>query len=141
MRAWYRLPMPWDEEGRRIREPQVQRGMEMVGAAMRRQRIRRRLTQRALQAMTGVHQSTISKFERGRRCGLRWSRFATIVAVLGGLDFGPGDPARWLGPMGLSPNPGVATPQLDDLQRTLDILRARVADREAEIAADRADNS
>ena len=102
--------MPWLEDGTRIREPNVQRGMDMLGAAVKRQRLRLHLSQTDLSNRTGIHQSTISRFERGRRCGLRWSRFAKLVAVLGGLDFGDREP---MAPPGyrhqiLTPNPWVA---------------------------------
>ena len=90
--------MPWDEV-KQAPEPQVQRGMELIGAAARRARRRHRWSQRDLEARTGIDQTTISRFENGIRCGMRWSRFATLVAVLDGLDFGiPGqtpEPVRW----------------------------------------------
>jgi len=90
--------MPWDAV-KRTPEPHVQRGMELIGAAARRARRRHGWSQRDLEARTGIDQTTISRFENGLRCGMRWSRFATLVAVLDGLDFGiPGqkpEPARW----------------------------------------------
>ena len=102
--------MPWSEDGTRIREPNVQRGMDMLGAAVKRQRLRLHLSQTDLSNRTGIHQSTISRFERGRRCGLRWSRFAKLVAVLGGLDFGDREPIALPGYRHqiLTPNPWVA---------------------------------
>lgn len=84
----YPCGMPWIKDTTQARDPIVQRGMDMLGAAVKRQRLRLHLSQTDLSYRTGVHQSTISRFERGRRCGLRWSRFAKLVAVLGGLDFG-----------------------------------------------------
>ena len=90
--------MPWDAVNQPP-EPQVQRGMELIGAAARRARRRHRWSQRDLEERTGIDQTTISRFENGLRCGMRWSRFATLVAVLDGLDFGIPDqmpePVRW----------------------------------------------
>lgn len=76
--------------------------------------------------MTGVDQSTISKLENGRRCGVRWARFAVIVAVLGGLDFGIDRGSALLGPMGLSPDPMTALSQLADAEATIRSMRATV---------------
>jgi transcriptional regulator with XRE-family HTH domain len=45
------------------------------------------MSQRELARRSGVHQSSISRFERGLQFCIRWSRFARIVVVLGGLDF------------------------------------------------------
>lgn len=69
--------------------------MQLIGAAMRRRRERLGWSQRDLGRRTGVDQSTISRLENGVRCGLRWSRFAAVVAVLDGLDFDTSnEPAR-----------------------------------------------
>lgn len=84
--------MPWDTPDPFSRDPIAQVGIELIGAAMRRRRERRGLSQRDLERHTDVDQSTISRFERGERCGLRFARFARIVAVLGGLDFEPSPP-------------------------------------------------
>ena len=89
----YNGHMPWAEP-EPPREPMVQRGLELLGAAMRRARRRMGWSQRDLAARTGVHQSTISRFERGDRVSIRFSRFARIVAVLDGLDFLPHGAAR-----------------------------------------------
>jgi transcriptional regulator with XRE-family HTH domain len=83
----YNSGMPWDSD-KPPRDPRVQRGMDLMGSALKRRRERLGMSQRELERRTGVDQSTISKFENGRRCGIRWSRFARIVAVLDGLDFG-----------------------------------------------------
>lgn len=64
------------------------RGCSSWPAAVKRRRLRLGLSQTRLGLMTGIHQSTISRFENGKRFGLRWWRFAVLVAVLGGLDFG-----------------------------------------------------
>jgi len=71
--------------------------MELIGAALKRRRLRLGLTQMDVHRMTGIDQSVISRIERARRWGLAWRRFAVLVEALGGLDFEP-DPAR---------NPGV----------------------------------
>ncbi len=123
--------MPWAEDGRWVRDPTVQRGMEVLGAAVRRQRERRGMTQRDLQRRNGVHQTTISRFENGRRCGLRLSRFALVVYALGGLDFGSPVAAALLEPDGLSPNPIVARRQLDALELAVAGIRERVRALEA----------
>ncbi len=79
--------MVWDDDQTWRNDPVVRRGFELVGAAVKRRRLRRGLTQNDLERLTVIHQSTISRIETGRRFGLRWSRFALLVAVLGGLDF------------------------------------------------------
>ncbi|MGK2851078.1 MAG: helix-turn-helix domain-containing protein [Candidatus Limnocylindrales bacterium] len=80
--------MPWDEAGIWVRDPLAQPGMVLLGAALKRRRLKLGLSQTRLERMTGIDQTTISRFENGKRCGLRWWRFAVLVAVLGGLDFG-----------------------------------------------------
>ena len=88
----YNPPMPWANP-EPPRDPLVQKGLDLLGAAMRRARERKGWTQRELEARTGVDQSTISRFERGDRVGMRFSRLALIVGVLGGLEFDPPGPA------------------------------------------------
>jgi len=80
--------MPWSANGERIDPPLSVDGMRLVGAALKRRRLRLGLSQTRLERMTGIDQTTISRLECGRRGGLRWSRFTLLVAVLGGLDFG-----------------------------------------------------
>lgn len=80
--------MPWNADGERVLDPLTREGMQLVGAAVKRRRLRLGLSQTRLEHMTGIDQTTISRLERGRRRGLRWSRFTLLVAVLGGLDFG-----------------------------------------------------
>ena len=124
--------MPWNEENHWMSDPLAKRGMVLIGAAVRRQREKRRLSQRDLERLTGVHQSTISRLETGQRCGLRWARFAKIVAALGGLDFGRSVGEDILGPYGLSPNPRVALQQLEQVEAILrsarDIVEGRLAE-------------
>ena len=84
----YNIAMPWAEP-EPPRDPLVQQGLDLLGAAVRRARHRHGWSQRNLAERTGIHQSTLSRFERGDRVGIRFSRFAMLVAVLGGLDFLP----------------------------------------------------
>ena len=79
--------MPWTELDRHPRDPEVRQGLALMGAAVARRRQRLRMSQRELARRSGVDQSSISRFERGLQFGIRWSRFARIVVVLGGLDF------------------------------------------------------
>jgi transcriptional regulator with XRE-family HTH domain len=81
--------MAWSDYGEWLKDPDVRNGMELIGAAVKRRRRQKFLSQVRLAQMTGIPQSTISRFENGRRCGLSWVRFARLVGVLGGLDFGP----------------------------------------------------
>lgn len=128
--------MPWDDdrETYRRRDPRTARGMRRIGHATRVRRQRLDLSQRDLGALTGVHQSTISRFERGERCGLRWARFALLVDVLGGLDFDdsldPSPDERLIGPLGLHPHPPIAREQLQRLEARVAALYRLVEERE-----------
>lgn len=120
-----------------MRDPDAKRGFELIGAAVRRRRVKLGLTQRDLERLTGVHQSTISRLETGDRCGLRWKRFAQIVGVLGGLDFVERGGLRdvdLIGPHGLSPNTKVALQQLDAAEAVLRAARDSVEHRAATLA-------
>ena len=88
----YNGGMPWANP-EPPRDPLVQKGLTLLGAAMRRARLRKGWSQRDLEARTGVDQSTISRFERGDRVGMRFSRLCLIVSVLDGLEFDPPGPA------------------------------------------------
>jgi transcriptional regulator with XRE-family HTH domain len=90
--------MTWDEARIGYRRPDEQRGMDLIGAALKRRRKRLGLTQMDLARRTGIDQSVISRIERARRWGLSWRRFAMLVAVLGGLDFIDEVPARQVPP-------------------------------------------
>jgi transcriptional regulator with XRE-family HTH domain len=61
-------------------------GLEILGRAVLEGRRRAGLSQRQLGYRAGVHQSTISRPERGRLNGMRLQRLATIVAVLDRLS-------------------------------------------------------
>ena len=68
-------------------DPHVQRGLEIIGRAAWKARRRAGLTQRELGYRVGVHQSTISRLERGRLNGMRLKRLAAIVAALDRISF------------------------------------------------------
>ncbi len=69
-------------------------GFELIGRLVRMRRHRVGLTQRQLERLCGIDQTVISRLENGRLGGLRWSRFASLVEALGGLDEDDPWPAR-----------------------------------------------
>jgi transcriptional regulator with XRE-family HTH domain len=122
--------MGWSDYGEWLSDPDVRLGMELIGAAVKRRRRQNFLSQVQLGRMTGIPQSTLSRFENGQRCGLSWVRFARLVGVLEGLDFGP--LARPFAPIGaggeIEPNPYLERRRLE--AATLAIL----ADDEARVS-------
>ena len=73
---------------------------------LKRRRLLAGLTQRELERLTHVDQTVISRLENGRQYGLRWSRFAILVATLDGLDDATAKPAPpWWVRMGITPPP------------------------------------
>jgi hypothetical protein len=110
-----------DEDAIAYRSPAEQRGMEIIGAAVRRRRIALGLSQMDLSRRTGIHQSIISRVERAQRWGLAWRRFARLVAMLDGLDFGP-----LHGRYGPPPKPPVRI-RILELERELIVARAELA--------------
>jgi transcriptional regulator with XRE-family HTH domain len=118
--------MPWNEANWWMSDPQAKRGMALIGAALRRQRLNRGWSQRDLEGLTGIHQSTISRLETGQRCGVRFTRFAKMVATLGGLDFGRSGGVGSFGAFGLSPNPTVALQQVEQAEAMLRTARDMV---------------
>jgi transcriptional regulator with XRE-family HTH domain len=68
--------------------PEIQHGLEVIGAVVRSGRKDRRWTQFALERASGVDQSVISRLENGRLTSLRLIRLAAIFAALDGD--GPG---------------------------------------------------
>ena len=78
--------MAWTAEARERRFPEVQRGWELLGAAVKRRRIAINWSQRDLQRASGLHQSAISRLERGILSGSRFATFARLVAAMNGLD-------------------------------------------------------
>lgn len=82
--------MPLDVDYyRRPTLPNEQRGLDLLGDAIRLGRRDRGLSQRTLSARSGVPQSTISKLERGLAPGTTARRLAPLILVLGGATFGP----------------------------------------------------
>ena len=79
--------MPWTDLNRHPSDPDVQDGLALMGAAVARRRRYLRMSQRELARRSGIQQSSISRFEHGLQFCIRWSRFARLVVVLGGLDF------------------------------------------------------
>jgi transcriptional regulator with XRE-family HTH domain len=81
-----------------------QAGYDLIGAMIKRWRLRAGHTQRELERLSGIDQTVISRLENGRQYGLRWSRFAILIAVLGGFDDGRTEPAPpWWVTMGITP--------------------------------------
>ena len=79
-----------------------QAGYDLIGAMIKRWRLRAGLTQRQLERLSGIDQTVISRLENGRQYGLRWSRFAILIAVLGGIDDGRSEPSPpWWVTMGV----------------------------------------
>ena len=76
----------------RPRDPQEQRGFELIGAATHAPPAGARLDASGLlEAQSGIDQTVISRLENGKQYGIRWSRFALLVDALGGI--GPHRPA------------------------------------------------
>ncbi len=67
------------------RDPQEQRGFELIGVEIKRRRRALGWSQRMLEAYSGVDQTVISRLENGKQYGIRWSRFALLVDALGGI--------------------------------------------------------
>ena len=58
--------------------------MILLGQWVRTSRLRAGMSQAQLGRLAGIHQSTISRLERGRLEGLRLHRVASILSVLQG---------------------------------------------------------
>jgi DNA-binding Xre family transcriptional regulator len=82
----YARQMAWKAEDRERWFPDVQRGWELIGVTVKRRRFAIRWSQRDLERASGVDQTVISRLENGRLSGLRFSRFARLVAAMNGLD-------------------------------------------------------
>jgi transcriptional regulator with XRE-family HTH domain len=78
--------MAWSREARERRFPEVQRGWELVGNAVKRRRRALHWSQRDLERASGVDQTVISRLENGILPGIRFSRFARLVEAMNGLD-------------------------------------------------------
>ena len=81
-----------------------QRGYDLIGVVLKRRRVTAGLTQRELERLARIDQTVISRLENGRQYGLRWSRFAILVAALDGLDdVAPKPPTPWWVDVGVKP--------------------------------------
>ena len=81
-----------------------QRGYDLIGVVLKRRRLTAGLTQRELERLARIDQTVISRLENGRQYGLRWSRFAILVAALDGLDdVASKPPTPWWVEMGVTP--------------------------------------
>jgi hypothetical protein len=78
--------MGWQAEDRERRKPEVHRGWLILGAMVKRRRLQLGWSQRDLEWASLVDQTAISRLENGRLSGLRFSRFARLVAAMNGLD-------------------------------------------------------
>jgi transcriptional regulator with XRE-family HTH domain len=86
--------MSWDSFDVGRADPGAVDGFKLLGRSFARRRRRLGMTQQTLELASGVDQTVISRLETGRLRGIRWSRLAKIVAVLGGI--GESDPPpRW----------------------------------------------
>jgi DNA-binding XRE family transcriptional regulator len=68
--------------------PEVQAGLDAMGAELRQMRLAAEVTQRELEELAGMDQSTISRVERGLIPRLPLHRYVRLRAVLEG-QFGP----------------------------------------------------
>lgn len=75
-----RRALPW----RRATNPEwvVADGMELLGRWIHDSRVRAGMSQAQLARLAGMHQSTLSRLERGSLEGLRLHRLAALIAVL-----------------------------------------------------------
>jgi transcriptional regulator with XRE-family HTH domain len=66
----------------RNHDARTRRVLERIGRTMMLARVGQGLSQRDLEALTHVDQSTICRLENGRAPGIRLDKIATIIAVL-----------------------------------------------------------
>ena len=83
--AWFAVAMAVERAVRYPRHDIIDLGLEIIGRGVLRARIDASLTQRRLEDLTGVDQSTISRLENGNLSGLRLARLAAIVGTLNGF--------------------------------------------------------
>jgi transcriptional regulator with XRE-family HTH domain len=69
-------------------DPDVQRGLLIIGQAVLRSRLGSSMTQRQLAFHVGLNQSTISRLERGQ---LRAMRFTSLARLINGVNLRPED--------------------------------------------------
>ena len=72
--------MPYSQ---RRHDPRTQRILDRIGRTAMLARVGQGLSQRGLEALTRVDQSTICRLENELAPGLRLDKLATIIAVLG----------------------------------------------------------
>ncbi|HEY8870542.1 MAG TPA: helix-turn-helix transcriptional regulator [Candidatus Limnocylindrales bacterium] len=60
----------------------IDAALRMIGSRLKRTRIALGLSQRALEALSGVDQTTISRIENGRAPSFSLGRYARILAAL-----------------------------------------------------------
>lgn len=82
-----------------------QRGYDLIGTRLKDLRTATGLTQRRLEDLTGIDQTVISRLENGRQYGLRWSRYAILVAVLDERQPERMKPVPWWVTLGITPPP------------------------------------
>ena len=100
-----------------------QDGYDLIGAMIKRRRLAAGMSQRRLEVLSGIDQTVISRLENGKQYGLRWSRFAILVAKLHGLEPETAKaPPPWWVKMGITPpvyfrdtlrEQGLLPPELD----------------------------
>jgi transcriptional regulator with XRE-family HTH domain len=86
--------MGWESFDIDQAEPMVVVGTRLLGAMVKRRRVRFGISQRQLARLARFDQSVISRLENGLLRGIRYRRFAILVALLGGLDENAPAP-RW----------------------------------------------
>jgi transcriptional regulator with XRE-family HTH domain len=79
------MPVPGD------RPTNIDDDLRRIGRALLQARRSRGLSQRRLEALSSVPQSTISRLENGRRAGARISHLARLARVLGRIVIDPPD--------------------------------------------------
>jgi transcriptional regulator with XRE-family HTH domain len=85
--------MTWESYGLTRADEPTRRGLRLIGRLVLRRRHLLGLSQRQLEALSGIDQTLISRLENGRLGSLRWMRFARLVAALGGLGETIANPA------------------------------------------------
>lgn len=96
--------MSWSDDSLAARDPLIQLGWDIVGAMIKRRRQRLGWSQRELARRCSLTQGVISRLENGKLRGLKMSRLAAMVAVMGGLDeVAPDPPFRAVHPDAFEP--------------------------------------
>ena len=72
--------MAWDAS--KDIEPEVLAGRKIIGAAVRRARLRHALSQRQLGSYVFLDQTTISKLENGKLKGIRFSMLCRVIGTV-----------------------------------------------------------